>query len=440
MHEPDEVGERVAAIGRRAQVLVDGHALEQLEALERTAEAGTRRGGAATTCSRRAVELHTSARVDESRDRVDQRGLARAVRPDEPDHLARGAASPTRRRRAWTPPNRTDTLVHVEGHRRDRARRSASRRHDRRTVDARRAACGAMSRLGTAQAGEPVRLRDEHDDQQDAERDLDRLVVVEEVAATASVTRLPGATSTADERAGDEADAADHRVDHHEDRLEDRERRDRRRRSVAGSAMSDAADRGDAGGEAERVELGAEHADAERGGGALVGAHRDQPAAGAAPAQVRDEQREQANARNAKQRVPLRVARTASTSMPKIDGVPTSVPRKPPLRTGWFRICDSITSARPSVADREVHPARAQRGESDEHARPGSRRARRRAARARTGTSRRRRAWPRSTRPCPASAVLRERELARVARHHHERERDHRDGRGRRQRVQQVVA
>ena len=65
------------------------------------------------------------------------------------------------------------------------------------------------------------------------------------------------------------------------------------------------ADGGDPGGEPERVELGAEHSDAERGGGALVGSHRDEPTSGAAPPQVCHER---ARARRTRG---MRTARTA---------------------------------------------------------------------------------------------------------------------------------
>ena len=134
MHEADEVGERVAAVGRGAQVLVDGHALEQLEALERAAEPGACATARRPLAHVAAVELDTPARVDEAGDRVDQRGLARAVRADEPDDLARAQRRPTRRR----PPARRRSAPRRRARRASSARRGRSRRRRPRSACAAR--------------------------------------------------------------------------------------------------------------------------------------------------------------------------------------------------------------------------------------------------------------------------------------------------------------
>ena len=60
---------------------------------------------------------------------------------------------------------------------------------------------------------------------------------------------------------------------------------------VCAEREEDAAERGDAGADGERVELDADHADAERGGGALVAAHRDHLPSGRADPQVRHDER-----------------------------------------------------------------------------------------------------------------------------------------------------
>ena len=109
--------------------------------------------------------------------------------------------------------------------------------------------------------------------------------------STSSMRRVPrppmafGAENTAPMH---EPEAADHRPADAEDRLQ-------RAELLVGDdrpleAVEDAREPGDRGGDRERVELHAEHADAERGGGAFVGAHRDEPLAGPRPAQVGDDQ------------------------------------------------------------------------------------------------------------------------------------------------------
>ena len=148
MHKPDEVRERVTAIGRGAQVLVHGHALEQLEALERTAEPGAAR--------RRADHLLTSRPSSSTRPRALTNPVIASISvvlpapfgPMSPDDLARAAASPTRRRRRWTPPNRTDTSC---DRRASSARRARPRRRPPRPATGCRVRVDprAMIRLGT---------------------------------------------------------------------------------------------------------------------------------------------------------------------------------------------------------------------------------------------------------------------------------------------------
>ena len=138
------------------------------------------------------------------------------------------------------------------------------------------------------------------------------------------VPRPPIAFGAAEHRAEHVAEAADDRVAEAVDRREEVELRVRD--DLAAEADEDAGDGGQAGGHRERVELDAEHRDAERRGGALVRSHRDEPAAGARSAQVGDEQREEHEARSR-----LTVAQAcgwlnASTLMPNSFTRPMRVP------------------------------------------------------------------------------------------------------------------
>ena len=141
MHEPDQVGERVAPIGRGAQVLVDGHALEQFETLERAAEPGDVRGGAPTTCS--TSRPSSSTRAD-ARSTNPVTASIKVVLP-----APFGPMSPTtspgaqRHRHVGDRLDAAEShrhLANVERHRRDAAR---SRRRSRRPATGRAAAAFA---------------------------------------------------------------------------------------------------------------------------------------------------------------------------------------------------------------------------------------------------------------------------------------------------------
>ena len=143
--------------------------------------------------------------------------------------------------------------------------------------------------------GDAVLVDDE--DHEEDERAEDEVPLVPEADP---VLDDPGAEAAdrvrrAEDGAEHEAEAADHGVAEAVDRGEDVELGVGD--DLAPEADEDAGDGGEAGRHGEGVELHAEHRDAERRGGPLVGAHRDEPAAGARPAEVGDEQREQHEAR-----------------------------------------------------------------------------------------------------------------------------------------------
>ena len=91
---PDEigrVGERVASVGRGAEVVTHRHVLEQLERLERARRRRPAPGGAATN-DRWAAPPASPVRpagLREPGDHVDERRLPGPVRADQPEHLAR---------------------------------------------------------------------------------------------------------------------------------------------------------------------------------------------------------------------------------------------------------------------------------------------------------------------------------------------------------------
>ena len=139
-------------------------------------------------------------------------------------------------------------------------------------------------------------LVDDEDDEDDQRPDDEVPLVLEAdpVLDDAGAEAADG-VRRAEHRAEHVAEAADHGVAEAVDRREDVE-------LAVGDDLAPEADQdpghgGEPGRHREGVELHAEHGDAERRGGALVGAHGDQPAAGARPAEVGDEQREEHEAR-----------------------------------------------------------------------------------------------------------------------------------------------
>ena len=155
-------------------------ALEQLEALERTAETGTRAAARRPLADVATVELDATAgpwtKPVTASIRVVFPAPFGPIRPTTSPGRNTSDTSST----ACTPPKRTETSWTLERHRRDTHRvrlpreRGCRARTHRRTV--------RRQPTGHADADDAVRQHDQHDDQEDAERDLYRLVVFEQVA------------------------------------------------------------------------------------------------------------------------------------------------------------------------------------------------------------------------------------------------------------------
>ncbi len=272
-----------------------------------------------------------SLRLGEARDDVDQRGLARAVRSDEPDDLAR----PHLERDAV---ERDDA---AEAH--ARRPRPAASGHDRLADDRRGAAradapggagCArsatssrrtSRSSWATTPSGKRIRLR--------TRRMPDARMMTRSSAPSSSVDRERDAAAdrdgAAEQRAADEPDAAEHRLHDDLDRVEHVELREEHR--PAAEREQDAAEARDRGRQPERVELGADDADPERRRGALVRAHRDEPAAGASPSEVRDDERGDREHHHAERRVAPPGGRADRGRCRRDSGGLTTVPAKPPV-------------------------------------------------------------------------------------------------------------
>src|SRR6185437_607060 len=79
----------LTALGGHGEVLPDGQVVEQLDRLPGAREAALRPHVRGEPVQRRLAELHGALGPDEAGDGIDEGGLARAVRPDEADELAR---------------------------------------------------------------------------------------------------------------------------------------------------------------------------------------------------------------------------------------------------------------------------------------------------------------------------------------------------------------
>ena len=131
-----------------------------------------------------------------------------------------------------------------------------------------------------------------------------------------------------------------------------------------------------AGPETERVELRAEDADAESGRGPLVRAHRDESAAGAAATQVRNREREDDEAPEGEERVPVGVACRVEVDAEEVDLADLGAGDA--ARALGVVEDEALEHERqPECGDREVDPAGAQCRQPDDAARPGWCRARR---------------------------------------------------------------
>ena len=280
--------------------------------------------------------------------RVDQRRLARAVRADEPEHLAGSHGD----RHA------VERIDDAEAH--PHPLRLEGLRTDRRTsrgLEPSRA-LHPEAELGD-QAREAVRDNQQHAEHDDAEGELDGLRAVEEIAERVRHDRA-GSERGADERADDIADATDDRVQHDEDRLEHRERRieDDARPPEADEHAAHARDRG---AEPERIQLRPDDADAERRRSPLVRADGDEPATSAAAPQVRDREREDDEADEREHRVPLRMRRGVEVEPEERD--------RADLRSGDAASASRVVEDQAFDDEREaqgrdgeVHSSRSQRG------------------------------------------------------------------------------
>ena len=317
---PDEVGEPRhgrGGVGAGADVVLDADVLEQLERLERAAQAATR-----PACVGDQPLIGASSSVNcacrgphEAGDRVDDRGLAGAVGADEPDDLARAAPSKLTSSTAVTPPKRTVRSVDRQRRRRHRLGGSGfgqepvagARSTSRSLRQQRSSAC--VTYLGDAV------LVDDDDHQQDHAADERR--PTRRAPSTSSMIRVPrppmafGAENTAPMTKPRPPITAQPTLKIDCERAELLVGDDRPTGSRGASPPSPAI----AGGDAERVELHAEHADAERSGGPLVRAHRDETPAGPRPAQVGDDQSRRARTRRGTRRAQRWGWLTASTSI-----------------------------------------------------------------------------------------------------------------------------
>jgi len=151
-----------------------------------------------------------------------------------------------------------------------------------------------------------------------------------------------------------------------EDRLEDREGRveDHGRAPEGGQ---DPAHGGDGGGEAERVQLHAGHADAEGGGGPLVGAHGDEPAPDPPPPQVGHPDGDGGEAAQRQHRVALGMGR--GVDLHPEERRCADLGAGDPARTLAVVEDQALQDERqPDRHHGQVHPARPQGGEPDEDA------------------------------------------------------------------------
>ena len=311
--EVGDVGQPVPGVGRGEQVLADGEVVEQLQRLEGAGETGPRAAVRRPAGDVRAVPGHRAGREPVvAGHTVDQRGLAGAVRPEQPDHLTGtdGEVDVVERGETAEP-------LGQPGH------RERARRH--------RGALGGRQRLGRARAkardprteppgegvdplGDAVLVEDQHHQQQDAGGDREVLLPrrglfeggVRRVVRRGQGDQAVGGEQRAQHRSGQVAGAADHGQHQHADRRvrpEDRVEEDR----AGAEAEQHAAQPGDAGRQREAVQLRLEDVDADGGRSALVGAYGEQPAAGAAAPQVGHRERGDRQERKTHDRVVARV-------------------------------------------------------------------------------------------------------------------------------------
>ena len=118
----------------------------------------------------------------------------------------------------------------------------------------------------------------------------------------------------------------------------------------------DAAERRDAGADRERVELDADDADAERGGGAFVAPDRDHSPTGRTDPQVRHDERHDRPGRSASARHTAADARTDRGRSRRSPGCVTRIPSNPPVIDAFWKMSALKTSDNANVTIASVTP------------------------------------------------------------------------------------
>ena len=308
----------------------------------------------------------SSADRDEAGHRVDERRLPRAVRPDEADHLAR----PHLHRHVVDRHHRTE----ADGEARDRQRGSRHRLDLGRRKGLRAPRGGATRcsfshtrRSWVATSAMPfwctmriTKTIEGTDDEVPLVAEVDPVLDDAGADAADRVRRREG-------RAEHVAEPADDRVAEAVDRREDVELRVRD--DLTPEADEDARERGQTGGHGERVQLHAEHRDAERRGGALVRSHRDEPAAGPRSAEVGDEQREEHEADEAHRRPRVRVVERVDLDAEQLHPPdPSAAVERVAQVVGVREHHLRHEEAEAERDHREVHAAGPQRGNGEDQA------------------------------------------------------------------------
>ena len=367
----------------------------------------------------------------ESGDHVEQRGLPRPVRADQPDDFRRcdlegdvvdGDHAPEADREAAN-------VERLSSARQDRRRRGRSRRRGCRRRGGGGRADQTLREASTArrpERGQPVgRSPEQLDDAEAAQDDQPRGDVVEvgkEIVRDLRDQR-PWRGSGTRRRPGDPPEPADDRVLHQEDRTEDVEGRELHVRLLEGEEH--ATESGDPGADRERVELDAHDADAEPGRGSLVAANGDHLAAGRSGAEVGHHQTDEDERDQHERRVPLGMEHRIELVAQDL-GTPHDEPFESSRHAGVLEDQRAEDERERQRHDGERHPAGADRRQGDEHAHRG-----RRDHTDQHGDQEGHvEAVGRpSRRPCTEARqrVLAERQLAGVARHHDDRRDDDAD-------------
>ena len=219
--------------------------------------------------------------------------------------------------------------------------------------------------------GDAVLVHDEdHEDDKGTDDDVPLVLEVEPVDDDARADAADR-VRRAERRAEHVAETADHRVAQAVDGREEVELRVGD--DLTPEADEDAGHGGQRGRHRERVELDAEHRDAERRGGALVRPHRDEPATGARSAQVGDEQREEHEADQAHRRPCVRVVERVDLDTEQLHPPDSGSAVERAAQVVGVREHDfGDEEPERERDDGEVHAPGSQRGYREDQTRPGS--------------------------------------------------------------------